>query len=109
MTWLATGISLVAGVVGWTCTRWIDDDFAMFVGTSVVPVTWLVGTTLAWRETASERAQRIQGTSGDALACPTCGYNLTGLRGTRCPECGTDFTLQELLSATRERAGTELL
>lgn len=26
--------------------------------------------------------------------CPRCGYNLTGLRQDRCPECGTQFTCE---------------
>ncbi len=27
--------------------------------------------------------------------CPTCDYNLTGLKSRRCPECGEHFTLPE--------------
>ena len=30
--------------------------------------------------------------------CPSCGYLLTGLRATRCPECGHEPTLDELWS-----------
>src|SRR5690242_19299363 len=26
--------------------------------------------------------------------CPTCGYNLRNLQGTRCPECGDDLVLK---------------
>ena len=28
--------------------------------------------------------------------CPRCGYNLSGLSQCRCPECGTEFRLDEL-------------
>ena len=28
--------------------------------------------------------------------CPGCGYNLSGLRQCRCPECGKEYTLEEL-------------
>ena len=31
--------------------------------------------------------------------CPQCGYSLVGLRELRCPECGTRFTLDELIRA----------
>lgn len=29
-------------------------------------------------------------------ACPRCGYNLTGLPGTRCPECGHHFRWRDV-------------
>ncbi len=28
--------------------------------------------------------------------CPKCGYNLSGLRECRCPECGVNYTLDQL-------------
>lgn len=28
------------------------------------------------------------------VTCPLCGYNLRGLRGGRCPECGQELALQ---------------
>ena len=31
--------------------------------------------------------------------CPSCGYSLIGLRELRCPECGTRFTIDELIRA----------
>lgn len=31
--------------------------------------------------------------------CPQCGYSLIGLRDLRCPECGTEFTIDELIRA----------
>ena len=41
----------------------------------------------------------------DAIACPTCGYNLTGLREARCPECGSQFTLDQLYAAATKAKG----
>lgn len=29
-------------------------------------------------------------------ACPGCGYNLRGLKSQRCPECGREFTWQDM-------------
>jgi len=31
--------------------------------------------------------------------CPSCGYSLVGLTELRCPECGTRFTIDELIRA----------
>jgi hypothetical protein len=36
------------------------------------------------------------------LSCPQCGYNLTGLTGRRCPECGTKFDVATAQRANRE-------
>ncbi len=35
------------------------------------------------------------------LRCPTCDYDLHGLRGPRCPECGTTVDLEALRRSTR--------
>jgi hypothetical protein len=37
--------------------------------------------------------------------CPACGYNLRGLAGTKCPECGRMLLLKELMGPTRGRLG----
>ena len=31
------------------------------------------------------------------LHCPNCGYRMVGLKESRCPECGMEYTLDELL------------
>lgn len=31
--------------------------------------------------------------------CPACGYNLSGLSQSRCPECGREYTLEQLWTA----------
>jgi hypothetical protein len=33
-----------------------------------------------------------------ALRCPSCEYSMVGLKEARCPECGQEFTLNELFS-----------
>lgn len=33
--------------------------------------------------------------------CPGCGYSLIGLRTLRCPECGQEFALDEIIAAQR--------
>ena len=71
-------------------------------------VFWIIATIVVWRETATERAERLSRASADALVCPSCGYNLTGLREARCPECGASFTISELLAAQPSRAQHEV-
>jgi hypothetical protein len=64
---------------------------------------WLVATVRFWRETQEERSARLRAVGrdggGPGIPCPTCGYDMTGLNGTRCPECGSEFTVGELLAA----------
>ncbi len=83
--------------------------FILFLGGVLAILLWLVATIFLWRETAAERAARVGAGGGSSVACPTCGYNLTGLAEARCPECGSRFTLDELLAAQPARvAGAEL-
>jgi hypothetical protein len=86
----------------------VEDEVSYFVGTAAAPLLWQVGTVLVWRETAAERAERLDRSGAGALVCPTCGYNLTGLKGTRCPECGSEFTLDQLMADQPVRAQSEL-
>ncbi|HEY2584665.1 MAG TPA: hypothetical protein VGI81_02745 [Tepidisphaeraceae bacterium] len=84
-----------------------DWSFGAFVGGVVAILLWLIATVLLWRETAAERAQRLTASSRSTVACPTCGYNLTGLSEARCPECGSRFTLDELI-ALQPKAEVEI-
>jgi hypothetical protein len=76
----------------------MDASFAIFIGGILTIILWLVATVFIWRETTAERADRVKGASKSAITCPTCGYNLTGLSESRCPECGSKFTLNELMA-----------
>lgn len=40
---------------------------------------------------------------GPAVPCPKCGYDLRGQRECRCPECGEQFTLGELVQRNAGR------
>ena len=103
----AAGGGLMAGIV----TGSLAEDFGFFIGTVVPPLLWLAATVLAWRETDAERATRLGAVGrdgGGGIPCPTCGYDMTGLRSTRCPECGTEFTLDELIASQPGRAAVEL-
>lgn len=97
----ATGSGFLAAVL-----PDVGAEFPSFVGGVIAIMLWLVATVLIWRETPGERSARVSGTS--AIVCPTCGYNLTGLTGTRCPECGSQFTLNELMAAQPSQAAAEI-
>ena len=81
-----------------------NEDLAIFLAGLTTIVLWLAVSVLVWRETAAERAERIQASGGDVLFCPKCGYNMTGLYEARCPECGSRFTLDQLLANQRQQA-----
>ena len=97
----------VIGVVVATFCNAVERGFGTFVGTAIAPLLWLAVTTFIWRESATERGQRLAG-SAHAIVCPACGYNLTGLQTPRCPECGKQYTLDELLAAQPSRAAGDL-
>jgi hypothetical protein len=101
------GACMVGIAVGAMGSR-IDLEFGYFLGSVTAPILWLVASVFIWRETPAERAARLQNTNNDAVVCPTCGYNLTGLKECRCPECGTQFTLDQLLASQPSRAQAEL-
>ncbi|MBI1826156.1 MAG: hypothetical protein HY287_04185 [Planctomycetes bacterium] len=55
---------------------------------------WMGGTVAFW----TLRADPVR--TSTTPRCPQCSYLLTGLRATRCPECGNEPTLDELWAAT---------
>ncbi len=78
-----------------------EDWFKAFVGSGIAILGWLIATVFLWRETPIERAQRLAKLGAGNVACPACGYNLTGLKTTTCPECGASFSIQELVAAAK--------
>lgn len=91
------GAAAAAGVLaGLLVGRRFGDELMFFVFSTVTPLIWLTWTVFIWRESGSERAVRTRGET--PITCPSCGYNLAGLVQARCPECGTQFTLDELFA-----------
>lgn len=108
----ATALAIVAAaviavIVGALC-RYVDEEFGLFVFECTAILAWLPMTVFIWRENALERAQRLSGSSDSALSCPICGYNLTGLSSARCPECGSTFTIDELVRRQPSREQVEI-
>jgi len=100
--------ALLFGTVAGSLLNSIERDFGTFVGTASAPLLWIVSTCFIWRENREERTERLRAVNENTLVCPNCGYNLTGLSESRCPECGEKFTLNELVAAQPKRAMTEV-
>src|SRR5207247_1420394 len=103
-TFLSAGVAIVIGFIVGILIESIERDVGQFVGCVIPPLLWLIIVTIIWRETPRERSSRLTTTQKHAIVCPSCGYNLTGLQSTRCPECGTMFTLDEILLGQPFRA-----
>lgn len=100
---------LVGALAGSSLGAILDEpSFGIFAATIIVIPAWLLGTIFVWRETNSERMARIRAAGGEAISCISCGYNLTGLKHTTCPECGAKPTIEELLAGQPARAEHEL-
>ena len=81
-----------------------SESFPAFVGTVAAPLLWLVATVFICR-----RPNECAGHSVTAsVVCPACNYNMTGLTTARCPECGAEFTLDQLFSSQPDRESKEL-
>ena len=100
---ILTAVSLVAAAVpaGFVVAAMLikqpyADELAAIFGVMIWAPCWMGSTAIVWRETRAEREQRMQMQGLGALVCPTCGYNLMGLREAHCPECGSRFTLDQL-------------
>jgi hypothetical protein len=99
---------LAAVFIAMTFSIGDGQSFEAFVGGMHAIIVWLIATVFIWRETAAERARRVTASSASAITCPTCGYNLTGLTEARCPECGSKFTLDELLASQQTKSEVEI-
>jgi hypothetical protein len=95
---------LFVGAAAVTLFHGLPVPIAILFGGGPVPIIWVLATVLIWRETPAERVERMGGLIGaDAIVCPMCGYNLSGLREARCPECGATYTLDRLIAAQPHR------
>lgn len=48
---------------------------------------------------------KLAAAAAQPLPCPGCGYDLRGLRGGACPECGKRLTYSTIRTAEQRRAG----
>ncbi|MFQ5502943.1 MAG: hypothetical protein ACE5EQ_11700 [Phycisphaerae bacterium] len=67
---------------------------------------WFIGTALVWRskppslaDFTSNDPEKLE----DIIRCPQCRYSLIGLREARCPECGWNSTLDDIVGRSLAR------
>lgn len=80
------------------------------LGNLLVGLGGLMACLWVWTETARERIERIRESRAGGQAgrlCPACGYDMGGLTNLVCPECGTGFTLSDLMDERRRREEPE--
>lgn len=88
---MGTPVSIVAGA--------FDIPVGVVAGVFLLVVictgTAMLGLYIVWRRgyVRGWRASR-----GAGPRCPRCGYNMTGLTRCRCPECGGEFGLDEMMA-----------
>lgn len=69
-----------------------DDDFGWFLS-AVLPIGVVVLASLVFWVQFPIKQKR----ASVSVPCPKCGYDLRGLFEARCPECGSRFTLEQLV------------
>lgn len=102
---IAAVLGIGAGVMGALA---IDElSFGIFLGGIVSMVGWLIATVFIWRDTRAERIARYS-SDPKRLVCPACGYSMSELRSAQCPECGAQYTIQQLINLQPGQEGALL-
>jgi hypothetical protein len=101
----SVGATIALGVLAESALRG-DSELVIagivFLGFAGLLVLWL----FAIRRRGPQGRPSLNAQDGKLdVLCPGCGYRMVGLRESRCPECGAEYTLDELLSRQRFAAG----
>ncbi|MEM7807025.1 MAG: hypothetical protein AAF561_02825 [Planctomycetota bacterium] len=100
------GTAVLGSAIGYVVFLVTDlETFGVFIGGTTTVIAWLVTACVVWRATPMETIAAASGKALDAsVTCPRCSYSMTGLRDARCPECGEQYTLDQLFVAQRPDA-----
>lgn len=109
MAWCAASLLISAGVlfaymIVVAMTGWLDEDYGTAIGVPLALTLWPLGTVFIWQDRPADRAARSRAAQRDGVKCPGCGYTMSDIRSTTCPECGRTFTLRELTAGGAEEA-----
>ena len=96
---LAVGSMTGVGCYAIWCRAVSHREVGVLLATMFWMSIWMAGTAVVWKETKLESLKRNRDGPDRVIACPKCGYDLKGLTMARCPECGTEYTLDELFGA----------
>ncbi len=111
-TFWACSAAIIAAILGIFLALWLVEWTNDYIA-SVVFINALIALALGasfpilWRESASERLERLSSISPHATKCPHCRYDLAGATTLICPECGLTLTLGTLLQETTRRSGAD--
>jgi predicted RNA-binding Zn-ribbon protein involved in translation (DUF1610 family) len=79
----------------------------LIVGTVFAAIATTAGLllTLAYRTMAGRTVRDARGAV--RVNCPRCGYSMVGLCSSTCPECGTTFTIDQIIGGQEYAAPSE--
>jgi len=69
----------------------------LVVATIFTAITMTVGLVVIVAYKSSAGRSMVDDSGQVAVRCPTCGYSMVGLATCSCPECGTTFTIDEII------------
>jgi len=98
---MASGVVVVV-LAGWYVPYGLGNASTL-LGSIIALACWPALAVWVWREMPEERQRRIM-----VVSCPKCGYDLHGLSECRCPECGQQYTIDQLYAA-QPRPALELM
>lgn len=91
---VALGAAAMMPIIDWAVVN--EEEILMTaIGLAAGAVILLIW--IPYVRGASTRKQITDSDGVVQISCPDCGYSMVGLREARCPECGSAFTLDELI------------
>lgn len=95
------GLAVVAALVAIDLVMRVREEELVMSGVALLGAA---GVILLWTAAIGRfvRGRPVVGADHQVqVFCPGCNYSLIGLRDLRCPECGREFTIDELIRAQR--------
>ncbi len=101
-------VGLVIGLVIVAFDEYADEE-AVAWGVFASYFLWLAVTAWVWPARPAEKMALLLKEGFGAIGCPKCQYDMRGSTEARCPECGHESTIGELLASALLRHDTGAL